>query len=81
MQGEELKLASMLAEAEKQLQISELSVQSNSAFIQSIDRPIPPLRPSNKGKLYFFLLGGLLGGILSVVLVVAKKIYRDIMNT
>ena len=80
MQGEELKLASMLAEAEKQLQISELSVQSNSAFIQSIDRPIPPLRPSNKGKLYFFLLGGLLGGILSVVLVVAKKIYRDIMN-
>ena len=81
LQGEELKLGAMLAEAEKQLQISELSVKSNSAFIQAIDRPIPPLRPSNKGKFYFFLLGGLLGGILSVAFVIMRKIYRDIMKT
>ena len=81
MQGQELKLVSMLTEAEKQLQISQLSLESNSAFIQPIDRPIPPLKPSNKGKLYFFLLGGLLGGIFSIIFVVAKKMYGDIMNT
>ena len=71
----------MLTEAEKQLQICQLSFESNSAFIQPIDRPIPPLKPSNKGKLYFFLLGGLLGGIFSIIFVVAKKMYGDIMNT
>jgi hypothetical protein len=81
LQGEELKLGTMLGEAEKQLQLSELSLQSNAAFIQVIDRPIPPLRPSNKGKIYYFLLGGLLGGIFGVFFVTARKIYRDIMNS
>jgi len=81
LQGEEMKLGAMLGEAEKQLQISQLALESNSAFIQVIDRPILPLRPVNKGKLYYFLLGGLLGGLFSCLYVVIKKMWRDIMTS
>lgn len=79
MQGEEMKLVSMLAEAEKQYQIAQLSLESKAAYIQIIDKPLPPLRPVNKGKVYYFLLGGLIGGILSVTYVIARKMLRDIM--
>ncbi len=77
MKGEELKLGGMLAEVEKQYQLAQLAKQSNDAYIQLIDDPILPLKPVNKGRLYFFLLGGLIGGILSLSYLILQKIYKD----
>jgi len=81
LQGEELKLASMLAEAEKQFQISQLSLESKTAYIQEIDKPLAPLKPVSKSRLYFFLLGGFLGGIFSIIFIIAKKMILDILNS
>jgi len=80
LKGEELKLGSMLAEAEKQFQLAQIALESSSAYIQLIDEPLLPLRPANKGRLYYFLLGGLLGGLFSLLYVTIKKVYRDIMH-
>ncbi len=80
MKAEEMKLGSMLAEAEKQYQIAQISLDSKSDYIQLIDQPLLPLRPANKGKLYYFLLGGLLGGIFSISYLMIKKIYSDVMS-
>ena len=77
MKGEELKLAGMLAEVEKQYQLAQIAKQSNDAYIQLIDDPILPLKPVNKGRIYYFLLGGLVGGFLSLTYLIFKKIYQD----
>lgn len=79
LQGEELKLATMVGEVEKQYQIASLTLENKTAYIQLIDKPIAPLKPANKGAFFYLLLGGLLGGLLSVGFLIAKKTYRDIM--
>lgn len=79
MKGEEMKLGAMLAEAEKQYQIAQITRESRSDYIQLIDKPLLPLKPVNKGRIYYFLLGGFLGGLLSIAYLTLKKIYSDIM--
>ena len=78
---EEQKLFTLYAEAEKQKQIAELSLNSKTPYIQAIDTPIKPLRPINKGRIYYFLLGGFIGGLLSCSYVIIKKMYQEIMNS
>jgi len=80
MKADEFKLGEMLGEAEKQYQIAQLTMERQSEYVQVIDRPLLPLKPVNKGKLYYFLLGGLLGGLLSSAYVVFRKMYSDIMS-
>jgi len=80
LRGEEMKLFAILEELEEQLQLSQLAMENNQAYIQLIDRPILPLKPVNKGRLYYFLLGGLLGGILSITYLLIKKIYRNLIS-
>ena len=80
LRGEEMKLVNMLAEAEKQLQITQLAMENSQAYIQLIDRPLLPLRPVNKGRVYYFLLGGLLGGVLSIGYLIFKKVYADLLQ-
>ena len=79
LQGEELKLATMVGEVEKQYQIASLTLENKTSYIQLIDKPIAPLKPANKGAFFYLLLGGLLGGILAIGFLIAKKTYRDIM--
>jgi len=78
---EEQKLFTIYAEAEKQKQIAELTLNNQTPYIQDIDKPIGPLRPVNAGRFFYFLLGGFLGGLLACAIVVVRKIYRDIMNS
>ena len=80
LKGEELKLGQMYSEIEKQFQLATISRERSSEYIQVIDRPLLPLRPINKGRIFYFLLGGLLGGILSILYLVSKKTYSDIMS-
>lgn len=80
LKAEEYKLGLMLGEVEKQYQIAQLTKERVSEFLQVIDRPLLPLKPVNKGRIYYFLLGGFLGGLLSIVYLVLKKIYQDILQ-
>ena len=76
---DERRLQLMLGEAEKQKQISGLTLGNSTPYIQGIDKPILPLKPINKSRFFYFLLGGLLGGIIAIILILSQKVYSDIM--
>ena len=76
---DERRLQLMLGEAEKQKQLTELTLGSSTPYIQEIDKPILPLKPINKSRFFYFLLGGLLGGIIAIVIILSQKVYNDIM--
>lgn len=77
---EEQKLFTLYAEAEKQKQIAELTLNNKTPYIQAIDKPLGPLKPANAGRFFYFLVGGFLGGLLACCFVIVRKIYRHIMN-
>lgn len=79
LQGEEMKLGAMIGEIEKQFQIAQLSLENKTAYIQAIDKPIPPLKPANMSTVLMFLTGGFIGGVLSIIVLLLRKIFRDIM--
>lgn len=79
LRQDEVRLQLMLGEAEKQKQFAELTLENETPYIQAIDKPILPLKPVNKSSFYYFLLGGLLGGILALSIIFCRKLYRDIM--
>jgi len=81
MKTEELRLGAVLAELEKQYQLAQLTIERKSDYMRLIDRPILPLKKSNKGLLYWGVLGLLLGGLLSSLFILFKKIYTDIIHT
>jgi uncharacterized protein involved in exopolysaccharide biosynthesis len=76
---DERRLQLMLGEAEKQKQLTELTLGNSTPYIQIIDKPILPLRPANKSRIFYFLLGGFLGGILAIMIILIQKVYNDIM--
>jgi len=80
LKQDEVRLQLMLGEAEKQKQISELTLGNKTPYIHDIDKPIKPLKPINKSKFYYLLLGGFLGGVLALLIIVFSKMYRDIMS-
>lgn len=80
LKTEEQKLLIMSGEAEKQLQIAALALDNKTPYIQVIDKPLKPIKPSNKSAIYFFLLGGILGCFLAALYILLQKVYKDIMN-
>jgi len=86
--SEELKLErdyqiSLIAygEAIKNKEIADFSLKSKTPFIQSIDLPIPPLKPNKTLITYIkqIIIGGILGVFLAIAFIVGRKIYRDTM--
>jgi len=77
----ERRLQLMLGEAEKQKQIAELTLGNSTPYIQAIDKPILPLVPVNKSRIFYFLLGGLIGGVLAIGIILIRKIFSDIMSS
>lgn len=78
---DERRLQLMLGEAEKQKQLAELTLGTSTPYIQIIDSPILPLKPVNKSRIFYFLFGGLLGGILAISYIIIRKVYSDIMSS
>lgn len=63
----------------KNHEITEHALKSQTPYIQLIDEPIFPIKPDPKSRLKALLLGGILGGFLSVAFVLGRIIYREIM--
>ena len=72
--------ATAYAEAMKNLEIAEFSFKTATPFWQTIDLPIPPLKPKGASKKRALLMGGLLGGLLGVGFVVGRKVIRTAMK-
>ncbi|MCU0422046.1 MAG: lipopolysaccharide biosynthesis protein [Bacteroidia bacterium] len=70
-------LTSMYVELTKNLEISRLTLMKEEPLIQVIERPIAPLPYTKPSKLISLIIGGFLGGLLSVAYFVIKKILRN----
>ena len=69
-------------EAIKHKEIADYSLKSKTPFVQSIDLPIPPLKP-NKALITYIkqiIIGGILGVFLAIAFILGRKIYRDTME-
>jgi uncharacterized protein involved in exopolysaccharide biosynthesis len=68
-------------EAAKNLQLTELSLLNKEPFITLIDNPLPPLKVSSLPLFRSGMIGLILGTMVGVTLILARKIYRDTMNS
>ncbi len=66
-------------EATKLKEQAEFSLLNTTPIIQKVDFPIYPIFPNSPSLLKAIIIGGFIGGFLSVVFIVIRKIYRDAM--
>jgi len=69
----------MLSEVVKNLELAKISLRKETPFIQVIDRPILPLESKEVKKTTAFIVGGIIGGLLMMILLVFRKQYKNIM--
>ncbi len=69
----------ILGELVKNLELSKMSLRQETPLIQVIDEPVFPLNKEQFGKRKGIILGGLLGGFLSMMILLIRKIFNGIM--
>jgi uncharacterized protein involved in exopolysaccharide biosynthesis len=69
----------ILTQLVAQLELSKVSLRKETPLVQLIDRPILPLEKEKVGRLKSLLLGGFLGGFLTVLYLVFGQLYRKMV--
>jgi len=63
------------SEIVKNLEVSKISLLQATPLIQIIDEPVLPLAIDHLSKLKGLILGGILGSIVSIIILIVRKIY------
>lgn len=79
LQREISALSAMYAEVLKNTEVADFSLKNKLPFIQVIDVPLSPIQPTQLSLFRKLLIGILIGGIAGSMLVVGRKVFRDIM--
>jgi hypothetical protein len=69
----------ILTQLVAQLELSKVSLRKETPLVQLIDRPILPLEKDKVGRLKSLILGGFLGGFLTVMYLVFGQLYRKMI--
>ncbi len=69
----------ILTQLVAQLEIGKVGLRKETPLIQLIDRPILPLEKDKLGKLKSLILGGFLGGFLSVLYLVFGQMFKKLL--
>ncbi len=72
-------LLAQYGEVVKNKELSEFSLLSLTPILQPLDAPLYPIEPEEPSMLMAIIIGGFIGGFLSVCLILARRIYLDIM--
>jgi len=72
--------AAVYQEVVKNLEIAKISLRKETPLIQVIDEPVLPLKKEKLGKAKGLILGGIIAGFLVVMFLLAKRIYRNILE-
>ncbi len=64
----------------KNFEIADFTLKSKTPFIQVIDVPFAPLKAVNESKIRNLLTGAFIGILLSSLIIIARKIFRDAMQ-
>lgn len=78
---DKLVLQTMYGEVVKNLELSKIAMAHETPVFQVVDTPIRPLEKQKFGKLKGLVLGGFLGGFLTALLLIIRKMYREIMSS
>ena len=70
-------LNTMYLEILKNLELSKITLLNNTPIITIIDKPILPLEEERNSKALLGILGAFLGGFLSVLFFVFRKLFKD----
>jgi DNA-directed RNA polymerase specialized sigma subunit len=76
---DKMVLQTMYAEVVKNLEISKMTMAQETPVVQVIDTPILPLKKERFGKLKGLILGGFVGGFLILIILILRKMIRDVM--
>ncbi|PTT13225.1 lipopolysaccharide biosynthesis protein [Flavobacterium sp. HMWF030] len=69
----------ILTELVKQSELAKVTLRKETPLIQIIDRPILPLQKERFGKLKGLVVGGFLAGLLAFLVVIFRKILKDLL--
>jgi len=69
----------ILTELVKQTELARVTVRKETPLIQIIDRPIFPLKKEKFGKARGIVLGGLIAGFLVIMILIGRRIFRNLL--
>ena len=72
-------LGTLYGELVKNLEFAKLTLVREEPLVQIIDQPILPLPKERLGKLKSIITGGMLFGVLSVLGLVGRKIWLELI--
>ncbi|WP_048903610.1 lipopolysaccharide biosynthesis protein [Pedobacter sp. V48] len=72
--------SAILQELVKNLEISKVSLRKETPLIQIIDEPIFPLEKERLGKIKGVGLGGIIGGMIIVIFLLARRFLKLILS-
>ncbi|MCL4641635.1 MULTISPECIES: lipopolysaccharide biosynthesis protein [Olivibacter] len=70
----------ILTELVRQQEVARLNVRNDKPLIQALDRPVLPLEMERVGKAKGMVIGGFLFGFLTVLFLLTKKLFNEIMS-
>jgi hypothetical protein len=68
----------ILNEIVKQTELAKVTLRKETPLIQVIDQPILPLPNEKFGKVRGILLGGIIAGFLTVLVLIIRRIFKDL---
>lgn len=77
---DKLVLQTMYGEVIKNLELSKMTMEQETPVVQIVDTPILPLTTQKLGKAKGIVIGGFLGGLLIVSVLVARRLYRQMLE-
>ncbi|HTK19669.1 MAG TPA: hypothetical protein VL442_09160 [Mucilaginibacter sp.] len=70
----------ILTEIIKNLELSKISLRKETPLIQLIDSPMYPLEKEKTGKLKSLIVGGIIGGIFTILALVMTRVFKFLLN-
>ena len=71
----------ILTEIVKQTELAKVTLRKETPLIQVIDQPILPLPKEKFGKAKGILLGGILAGFLTILGLIVRRIFKEIVGS
>jgi hypothetical protein len=76
---QKMMLATIFGEVVKNLELAKFSLSQETPVIQIVDRSYLPLKKEMPSKLMYLLAGGFLAGFVTIVFLLARRWYKNIM--
>lgn len=77
---DKMVLQAMYLEIAKNLEISKIAMERETPVIQIVDSPILPLATEKFGKIKGFVIGGMLIGFVTIVVVLLRSFFGRVMK-